>query len=47
MWLRLQGFLSLDDFERVAAGYDMQTLLHAINCPVLMLRAHPAAGGNG
>ena len=35
----------LDDFERVAAGYHMQTVLPAIRCPVLLLQADPAAGG--
>lgn len=35
----------LDDFERVAAGYEMETLLPAIGCPVLLLQADPAAGG--
>ena len=35
----------LDDFEAVAAGYEMEQLLPAIRCPVLLLQADPAAGG--
>jgi pimeloyl-ACP methyl ester carboxylesterase len=35
----------LDDFADAAAGYDMETLLPAIDCPVLLLQADPASGG--
>jgi pimeloyl-ACP methyl ester carboxylesterase len=35
----------IDDFERAAAGYEMETLLPAIRCPVLLLQADPACGG--
>jgi pimeloyl-ACP methyl ester carboxylesterase len=35
----------IDDFERAAAGYEMETLLPAIGCPVLLLQADPAHGG--
>jgi pimeloyl-ACP methyl ester carboxylesterase len=36
----------LDDFETVAAGYEMEQLLPVIRCPVLLLlQADPAAGG--
>jgi pimeloyl-ACP methyl ester carboxylesterase len=35
----------LDDFEAVAAGYEMEQLLPAIRCPVLLLQADPATGG--
>ena len=34
----------LDDFERAAAGYQMETLLPDIRCPVLLMQADPAAG---
>ncbi|MCI0396868.1 MAG: alpha/beta hydrolase, partial [Chloroflexi bacterium] len=35
----------LDDFEHTAAGYEMEEVLPAIPCPVLLLQADPAAGG--
>jgi pimeloyl-ACP methyl ester carboxylesterase len=35
----------IDDFESAAAGYEMETLLPAIGCPVLLLQADPACGG--
>jgi pimeloyl-ACP methyl ester carboxylesterase len=35
----------LDDYARAAEGYEMETLLPAIGCPVLLLQADPAAGG--
>ena len=35
----------LEDYENVAAGYDMETVLPAIHCPVLLLQADPSAGG--
>src|SRR5262245_15306844 len=35
----------IDDFESAAAGYEMETLLPAIGCPVLLLQADPARGG--
>jgi pimeloyl-ACP methyl ester carboxylesterase len=35
----------IDDFERAATGYEMETLLPAIRCPVLLLQADPACGG--
>jgi len=35
----------IDDFARAAAGYEMEMLLPAIGCPVLLLQADPAAGG--
>jgi pimeloyl-ACP methyl ester carboxylesterase len=31
----------LDDFEATLAGYEMETLLPAIRCPVLLLQADP------
>jgi pimeloyl-ACP methyl ester carboxylesterase len=36
----------LDDFPTVVAGYQMEALLPAIRCPVLLLQADPAAGGS-
>lgn len=41
------GMLSaiVDDFEATAAGYDMEVVLPAIRCPVLLLQADPAGGG--
>jgi pimeloyl-ACP methyl ester carboxylesterase len=35
----------IDDFASVAAGYEMEALLPAIGCPVLLLQADPAHGG--
>ena len=35
----------VDDYERTMAGYEMDTLLPGIQCPVLLLRADPACGG--
>ncbi len=35
----------IEDYENVAAGYDMETMLPAILCPVLLIQADPAAGG--
>ena len=35
----------IDDFAGAAAGYEMETLLPAISCPVLLLQADPAHGG--
>jgi pimeloyl-ACP methyl ester carboxylesterase len=35
----------LDDFPTAVAGYDMEVVLPAIRCPVLLLQADPAAGG--
>jgi pimeloyl-ACP methyl ester carboxylesterase len=35
----------LDRFEATAAGYEMNTLLPAIKCPVLLIQADPLAGG--
>jgi pimeloyl-ACP methyl ester carboxylesterase len=35
----------IEDYENVAAGYDMETVLPAIHCPVLLLQADPSAGG--
>jgi pimeloyl-ACP methyl ester carboxylesterase len=35
----------LDRFEVTTAGYEMNTVLPAIKCPVLLLQADPAAGG--
>lgn len=33
----------LEDFEHAAAGYEMETLLPMIRCPVLLLQGDPAA----
>ena len=35
----------IDDFAGAAAGYEMEALLPAIDCPVLLLQADPAHGG--
>jgi pimeloyl-ACP methyl ester carboxylesterase len=35
----------IEDYENVAAGYDMETVLPAIHCPVLLIQADPSAGG--
>ncbi len=35
----------LDDFENTVAGYEMEDLLPAVHCPVLLLQADPNAGG--
>ncbi len=35
----------LEDFESVAAGYEMESLLPQIHCPVLLLQADPVCGG--
>jgi pimeloyl-ACP methyl ester carboxylesterase len=40
----MHGML-IEDYENVAAGYDMETVLPAIHCPVLLLQADPSAGG--
>jgi pimeloyl-ACP methyl ester carboxylesterase len=35
----------IEDYEAVAAGYDMDTVLPAIHCPVLLIQADPSGGG--
>lgn len=40
----LNGML-IEDYENVAAGYNMETVLPAIHCPVLLVQADPSAGG--
>ena len=35
----------LDDFDNTAAGYNMESLLPSIDCPVLLLQADPTCGG--
>jgi pimeloyl-ACP methyl ester carboxylesterase len=35
----------LERFESTAAGYEMEAVLPAIRCPVLLLQADPTAGG--
>ncbi len=35
----------LEDYATYAAGYEMDTLLPAIQCPVLLMQADPSAGG--
>ncbi|HRQ42262.1 MAG TPA: alpha/beta hydrolase [Chloroflexota bacterium] len=35
----------IEDYENVAAGYDMETVLPAIHCPVLLVQADPSVGG--
>jgi pimeloyl-ACP methyl ester carboxylesterase len=34
----------MEDYDNVAAGYDMETVLPAIHCPVLLVQADPSAG---
>lgn len=34
----------MEDYDNVAAGYDMETMLPAIHCPVLLIQADPSAG---
>ena len=34
----------LEDYENAAAGYEMEKILPAIQCPVLLLQADPAMG---
>ena len=33
----------IEDYDNVAAGYDMETVLPAIHCPVLLVQADPSA----
>ena len=40
----MHGML-IEDYENVAAGYEMETVLPAIHCPVLLVQADPSAGG--
>jgi pimeloyl-ACP methyl ester carboxylesterase len=40
----MHGML-IEDYENVTAGYDMETLLPAIHCPVLLVQADPSVGG--
>jgi pimeloyl-ACP methyl ester carboxylesterase len=35
----------IEDYENVAAGYDIETVLPAIHCPVLLVQADPSSGG--
>jgi pimeloyl-ACP methyl ester carboxylesterase len=35
----------IDRFEATAAGYEMETVLPEIECPVLLMQGDPAAGG--
>lgn len=35
----------LDDYDATTAGYEMEVVLPAIRCPVLLLQADPDAGG--
>jgi pimeloyl-ACP methyl ester carboxylesterase len=35
----------IDRFETTAAGYELETVLPAIECPVLLMQADPAVGG--
>ncbi len=35
----------LDDFDNTTAGYDMESLLPSIHCPILLLQADPTSGG--
>ena len=34
----------IEDYENVAAGYEMETVLPAIHCPVLLVQADPSKG---
>ena len=36
----------LDDHENTVVGYEMEVVLPAIRCPVLLLQADPDADGN-
>jgi pimeloyl-ACP methyl ester carboxylesterase len=40
----MHGML-IEDYDNVAAGYDMETALPTISCPVLLIQADPSAGG--
>jgi pimeloyl-ACP methyl ester carboxylesterase len=40
----MHGML-IEDYDNVAAGYDMATVLPAIHCPVLLVQADPSTGG--
>jgi pimeloyl-ACP methyl ester carboxylesterase len=35
----------IEDYGNVAAGYDMETVLPSIRCPVLLIQADPSTGG--
>jgi pimeloyl-ACP methyl ester carboxylesterase len=35
----------IEDYDNVAAGYDMEIVLPAIPCPVLLVQADPSVGG--
>ena len=35
----------IEDYDNVAAGYTMETVLPAIHCPALLVQADPSAGG--
>jgi pimeloyl-ACP methyl ester carboxylesterase len=35
----------IDRFEETAAGYEMETILPAVECPVFLMQADPSAGG--
>jgi len=35
----------IEDYENVATGYEMETVLPAVHCPVLLIQADPSAGG--
>lgn len=35
----------IEEYDLVAAGYDMETVLPGILCPVLLVQADPSAGG--
>ena len=36
----------LDDFDNIASGYEMESVMPSIECPVLLLQADPAVGGS-